>query len=679
MWRLFLRSAVASHKSTIAIVALLLAAATFRLFVGINLPIWIRPTLIHDDGLFMRLATNLASGHWLGPYDQFTLMKGPGYPAFLALASHSGLSVSAAHGLFQIAAVAVAAWAIYLLTASRLIAVLTFLVLLFDPVAHMPDVQRVIRDQIYWAQTLMAFSLLTIILYAPPPRAAPTMALSGLAGLIFGWTWLTREEGLWLLPGLALLVTGAFLIHRKDAQALRALARNAGLAAGGWFAVIAAFMTINLLAYGSFVGVDFKERNFQAALNALEDVEVGSVIPYVPVPLAARNEVAKVSPTFKPIADMLAPGGPLAGWSAYGCKFYKQSCGDIAGGWFMWAFRDAAAADGFYKSPKAAAQGYAKIAREIAAACSDGRLKCRHPWLSSIPPMTSAQWASLPGTLEAVGAITAFLNPPNANFTPMSPASDQPEAFERFWAFLNRPFASAPMLKTTVRGWYRDGASTQWPGFAVYDRSGEHIPFTLKRRQSRDLQRHFADQRPAWNRFEISYLCPGKCSLAALAFNRPELRVPIDRDRNISAASGSATLYVDSASYDWQAAAPLNPAQTLAADVRSALAQAYQVLVPVLLFAGLVALMAASDGALAARTLNPVLLVAAAAWVLVATRIVILALIDVSSFPAAIFEYSPSGAYMAVMAAFLSIAAVVVQAAMLGIGGRRNMQQATMP
>src|SRR3954471_132435 len=39
----------------------------------------------HDDMLFVKLGGYLAEGKWLGPYDQFTLMKGPGYPAFLAI------------------------------------------------------------------------------------------------------------------------------------------------------------------------------------------------------------------------------------------------------------------------------------------------------------------------------------------------------------------------------------------------------------------------------------------------------------------------------------------------------------------------------------------------------------------------------------------------------------------
>jgi hypothetical protein len=52
---------------------------------------------------------------------------------------------------------------------------------------------------------------------------------------------------------------------------------------------------------------------------------------------------------------------------------------------------------------------------------------------------------------------------------------------------------------------------------------------------------------------------------------------------------------------------------------------------------------------------------ALAAWALVATHIVILALIDVSSYRAANIVYAAPANYMAVVAAFLSIAALVVK------------------
>src|SRR6478672_6929914 len=110
------------------------------------------------------------------------------------------------------------------------------------------------------------------------------VVVAGLAGCILGWAWLTREEGIWFLPGLGLLAAGAILINRKERSELLALARNLSIATVGFLVVNAAFMTENLIAYGLFVGVDFKEHNFNSVIDALQNVDAGPIIPYVPVP-----------------------------------------------------------------------------------------------------------------------------------------------------------------------------------------------------------------------------------------------------------------------------------------------------------------------------------------------------------------------------------------------------------
>ena len=67
--------------------------------------------------------------------------------------------------------------------------------------------------------------------------------------------------------------------------------------------------------------------------------------------LGAIHVVAEVVPAFKPLELALEPGEPLFGWQAPGCSAILTTCGDIAGGWFVWALRDAAAQNKFYISP----------------------------------------------------------------------------------------------------------------------------------------------------------------------------------------------------------------------------------------------------------------------------------------------------------------------------------------
>ena len=79
---------------------IILFGAAARVFLVLNLAIQFRPYEVHGDGLYMRLASYVASGAWLGEFNQFTFLKEPGYVFFLAVSNLSGLPLStAAHAL----------------------------------------------------------------------------------------------------------------------------------------------------------------------------------------------------------------------------------------------------------------------------------------------------------------------------------------------------------------------------------------------------------------------------------------------------------------------------------------------------------------------------------------------------------------------------------------------------
>ena len=62
------------------------------------------PEFNFDDMLFIKLASRLAAGKWLGAYDKFTLSKGPFYPIWIALTYYSGIPLLASQHMLYIAA-----------------------------------------------------------------------------------------------------------------------------------------------------------------------------------------------------------------------------------------------------------------------------------------------------------------------------------------------------------------------------------------------------------------------------------------------------------------------------------------------------------------------------------------------------------------------------------------------
>jgi hypothetical protein len=672
MRRFLPKTIAAADTGTLLLLAFLASAAAYRIFLAVNLPIWLRHTLIQEDALYLRLAASLASGHWLGPYDQLTLMKGPGYPLFLALNSFTGVPISAAHAVLQVAAVAVAAWAVYRLSASKALAAGAFLVLAFLPAGFMPAAQRIIAEQIYWPQVLLVFSLSAVLLYAPPQQTRHALALGLLLGAMLGSTWLTRADSAGLMLGLLLLAAGAFWFHREPRAALYALAGNVAAAAASFIIVLALVMSANLASYGTFSVYDSKERNFTALLRALRDVEAEPEVAHVPVSAAVREKVAAISTAFRPQEHELKVGGARYKWGA-GCRAYRATCGDYADEWFVWALRDAAAKTGYFENPQKAAEKFGEIAQDIATACADGRLTCVH-----------RQAGSFVAAMQTYAGSIAFLDPGVATVVATTSKHIEPQRFDAYWALLNDPFVSqagSKGLQSTVDGWFRDSASMRWPSFAVYDRSGRQVPSTLKRKKSPDLQTAFKEDRLGWNRFELSYLCPDLCTVVARAFDRPELRIEIDKEHGLSTTAGTATLFVDAVRSDWTATADLGAARTLALSTRLVLVAVFGLALPLLIFAGFVALIAAIDGAWTTRSLtHPALLVAVAAWLLVAVRIVELALAEIGPLADTTSQFGSVLVYLALLATFLSFGAVIVEARLLrSIAGEPGRPQRRTP
>ena len=81
-------SRAAGRAALVALVATLVAAS---LWLPAGLPLVALADFVHDDALYVKLGGHLARAEWLGPYDESTLAKGPGFPFFVALAYRAHL------------------------------------------------------------------------------------------------------------------------------------------------------------------------------------------------------------------------------------------------------------------------------------------------------------------------------------------------------------------------------------------------------------------------------------------------------------------------------------------------------------------------------------------------------------------------------------------------------------
>ncbi|WP_028323412.1 hypothetical protein [Desulfatirhabdium butyrativorans] len=359
----------------------------------------------YDSEIYLRMARYMAEGRWLGPYDGMTLIRLPVYPAFVGKVVRLGLSLQNVQVVANLGAILVLALA---LRAAGLAAIRIFAVVLlagFHPASWMPCR--------FVATEALAQALITIMM-ASAIGIAASIGRAGAAR----WAWAVlfclglsgafwiREEGMWLLPfGLVLgwmmvavrsgngvggsgqwAVGSRYLadFHPRggDNEVISDWMQRLGFAlivgALGIVCLLAVrhwIITQNERHYGVAVTTEISEPEFRRAFRNLTRLDANRHHPYVPVTREAMAAAARVSPGFRELMPVLEEQLDGKGWSRYGCE-WMGICREIAGGWMVWAFRDAADQVGKYVDARTARAFYSGIAEDIEAACSAGRIEC---------------------------------------------------------------------------------------------------------------------------------------------------------------------------------------------------------------------------------------------------------------------------------------------------------------
>ena len=436
----------------------LLLGFTLYLCAASSIPFSIDMAQRVDDALFINLGRAIANGHWLGHYNQATLVKGPVYPVFLALASLTGLPFN----IVQFVVYFLCCWYF-----ARVLATVcgrtawfetgAFVVLLLSPRLYMVD--RVLRDVLYASLTILLFAMIIDLLFIQR-TGRRTLLLGVGTGVVGAAYWLTREEGLWIVPSLAVLIAGALLKIEAPTIKERAahLVRPLSAVVAGAAVVVLTIGGLNWSHYGRFVTVEMTDSTFQRAMADLQRVGSTFEEPYLPVPRAARALIYKQSPLFAELRDYLEP---LPGASTFSCPQWKNTCGDISGAGFVWDLRSAVDRAGVAHSASQAARFYHGIAKDIEAACRAGRLPCAGWQPPLIPPVTREQWQMFPATLGRAVLLAATPSVRTSRPTSYLATDDSADAL----AFLNHPFATpdSPTLKmidwppaeTMHRNWVR--------------------------------------------------------------------------------------------------------------------------------------------------------------------------------------------------------------------------------
>jgi len=343
----------------------------------------------YDDLLFVELADHVRQGNWLGPYDERTLVKGAFYPVWLAGVSLLSLPLLPAQQVLRAMAAVVVVATLRPVLPHRGARLALFVALIFDPATFERSAMRVIREGIYPALTMFVFSGLALLVVRPRMKLPAAFVTTLGLGLALACFWLTREEGIWIVPAAALALGYAALRTIRDhASPQRFVQAGAMLIIPAALVALAVggVAALNRHHYGVACVNEFKAPFFGAAYGALTRVTVPPR-HITPVTAAARDKIYAVSPSFAELRPYL--DSPKVDDTA------KRSSDpyEYFGGMFIWRFRDAVAMLGHADSLPDARAYYLKLAEEVNTACADGRLECG-PRRASISPAWENRYAA---------------------------------------------------------------------------------------------------------------------------------------------------------------------------------------------------------------------------------------------------------------------------------------------
>lgn len=351
-----------------------------RVLLSSRLPSYILPDMPHDDGWVISRAMYILKGQWLGPYDQFTLIKGAFAPLLLAFSGAAGVSFSTVNTVMYCFACVVFIIAVRPIIRNPLLQFLLFAVLLFNPISYALDTyQRVYRNGIGQWQILLIFGCL-IAVYVRRQEKGKDLAKWVIgAGLAFGTYLQTREDGTWIYPfvlGSIFVTSVVYWIERTGPlKKIAVFVLPVGIA----FSLGGVVALKNYGQYGAPIVNDRGGGNFAKVAGDLyaitpnpqdEKVYESGIYrdKYYNIYVSTMEKAFAASPSLNGASGAIRDA--IRMWASW--EDIKN--GEVSTDHMLFALRDGVRSAGYYRSLPETEAYYAKVHEELKAAFDNGTL-----------------------------------------------------------------------------------------------------------------------------------------------------------------------------------------------------------------------------------------------------------------------------------------------------------------
>ncbi|MCP9860017.1 MULTISPECIES: hypothetical protein [unclassified Cyanobium] len=300
---------------------------------------------------------------------------------------------------------------------------MTLITLLLDPFQFGNMGLRNLREGTYIPLQIIAFGLGTWSLDQLRKQIKFKVSLvMGLLGTAtcFGLILITREGRMvaWVELAAWLILGGLVfawrhrqqLHHRLGIKLLAALLVVLGIVAWTKLPVLA-ISGLNGFHYGSFISNSTEEGEFPSLYGRLLGISVNgeAALARVPVRQTTLGAIIQESDSGSHLSRIL--NNIPSHWRIHGCSIYPDTCGEIGGGWFMWALRDAI---GAVLEPGASEASFQRVVQsansELDSICKQSSmLLCSSPQVGYKPSMSRWGFRSLINEVAKEGSRIASL------------------------------------------------------------------------------------------------------------------------------------------------------------------------------------------------------------------------------------------------------------------------------
>lgn len=296
-----------------------------------------------------------------------------------------------------------------------------------------------------------------------------------------------------------------------------------------WGLMVGIVSGLNYLSYGVFIKTEMDEVSFQAAYGALLRVKPPEWMRFVDVTKATRQQIYAVSPAFAELKGTLE--GSLGQEFAGNGKQDGLWKDEIKSGWFIWAFRAAVSSAGYYNHGKYPVDYYTRLANEINTACDQDKLDC-YSARATLTPVWRNEYL-----LPLVQDVVQFV-PFTVSFqqtTPFPyPSIGNDQDLNLFRDLTNERLSAESITsqkQVRIDGWaFKTGLTLS---YLVKRPDGTLAENELTRLTSDDVYNYFLNQgmeipEAKQARFSIVTTCSSGCVLDIMAAGKLLTQLPID-------------------------------------------------------------------------------------------------------------------------------------------------------